>query len=101
MPVGLSLFRINSGDNHSAHLIVLKKEPPSATSRLHSLMLTATTCSSGGLVALDDASIKYSAVQNWPAGVAVSAGSTTITKRSQCCRPATISWTQVELVPPS
>src|SRR5207302_6861508 len=51
------------------------------------------------LVALDDAQIKYSTVQNWYAGDAEGRGGifNFVTKRGKCAgRGARISWTQVE-----
>ncbi|MEE8659677.1 hypothetical protein DOFOFD_11770 [Acetobacteraceae bacterium EV16P] len=51
------------------------------------------------LVALDDASIKYSTVQNWYPGDAEGRGGiyNFVTKRGACRgRNAKISWTQVE-----
>jgi len=50
------------------------------------------------LVALDDASIKYSTVQNWYPGDADGKGGiyNFVTKRGRCGNRAKISWTQVE-----
>lgn len=50
------------------------------------------------LVALDDAQIKYSTVQNWYPGDAEGKGGiyNFVTKRGVCERNAKISWTQVE-----
>ena len=50
------------------------------------------------LVALDDASIKYSTVQNWYAGDENGVGGiyNFVTKRGQCRGADRISWTQVE-----
>jgi Fe-S cluster assembly protein SufB len=50
------------------------------------------------LVALDDASIKYSTVQNWYPGDADGKGGiyNFVTKRGRCGHRAKISWTQVE-----
>lgn len=50
------------------------------------------------LVALDDAQIKYSTVQNWYPGDAQGQGGiyNFVTKRGLCERNAKISWTQVE-----
>ncbi|MBK5223778.1 MAG: Fe-S cluster assembly protein SufB [Acidimicrobiia bacterium] len=50
------------------------------------------------LVALDDASIKYSTVQNWYPGDADGKGGiyNFVTKRGRCGDRAKISWTQVE-----
>ena len=50
------------------------------------------------LVALDDASIKYSTVQNWYPGDADGRGGiyNFVTKRGRCGERAKISWTQVE-----
>ena len=50
------------------------------------------------LVALDDAQIKYSTVQNWYPGDAQGKGGiyNFVTKRGVCERNAKISWTQVE-----
>ena len=51
------------------------------------------------LVALDDANIKYSTVQNWYAGDAKGVGGiyNFVTKRGQCRGSRShISWTQVE-----
>jgi Fe-S cluster assembly protein SufB len=50
------------------------------------------------LIALDDAEIKYSTVQNWYPGNAEGVGGVFnfVTKRGLCERNAKISWTQVE-----
>ena len=50
------------------------------------------------LIALDDAEIKYSTVQNWYPGNAQGVGGVFnfVTKRGLCERNAKISWTQVE-----
>ncbi|RMF11745.1 MAG: Fe-S cluster assembly protein SufB, partial [Candidatus Dadabacteria bacterium] len=50
------------------------------------------------LVALDDAEIKYSTVQNWYPGDAEGRGGiyNFVTKRGKCLERAKISWTQVE-----
>jgi Fe-S cluster assembly protein SufB len=50
------------------------------------------------LIALDDASIKYSTVQNWYAGDAEGRGGiyNFVTKRGKAMARAKISWTQVE-----
>src|SRR6266542_3296278 len=50
------------------------------------------------LIALDNASVKYSTVQNWYAGDAEGRGGiyNFVTKRGKALRQAKISWTQVE-----
>ena len=50
------------------------------------------------LIALDDASIKYSTVQNWYPGDADGKGGiyNFVTKRGRAGNRAKISWTQVE-----
>src|ERR671918_655582 len=104
-PVELSTyFRINSADtgqfertlivaDESAYVSYLEgcTGPKRSTNQLHAAVVE--------LVALDDAQIKYSTVQNWYAGDAEGRGGifNFVTKRGKCAgRRAKISWTQVE-----
>jgi Fe-S cluster assembly protein SufB len=104
-PMELSTyFRINSGDTGQFErtLIVAEERasvsylegctaPMFDTNQLHAAVVE--------LVALDDASIKYSTVQNWYAGDAEGVGGiyNFVTKRGHCRgQRSRISWTQVE-----
>ena len=99
-----SYFRINSGDagQFERTLIVAEEgasvsylegctAPMFDTNQLHAAVVE--------LVTLDDASIKYSTVQNWYAGDENGVGGiyNFVTKRGQCRGARSrISWTQVE-----
>ncbi|MFN5195475.1 MAG: Fe-S cluster assembly protein SufB [Cyanobacteriota bacterium] len=104
-PMELSTyFRINSGDTGQfERTLIIAEEGASVsylegctapmfdTNQLHAAVVE--------LVALDDASIKYSTVQNWYAGDADGVGGiyNFVTKRGQCRGDRSrISWTQVE-----
>ncbi|MFN9643833.1 MAG: Fe-S cluster assembly protein SufB [Cyanobacteriota bacterium] len=104
-PMELSTyFRINSGDTGQFERTLIVAEegasvsylegctaPMFDTNQLHAAVVE--------LVALDEASIKYSTVQNWYAGDADGVGGiyNFVTKRGQCRgRRSRISWTQVE-----
>jgi Fe-S cluster assembly protein SufB len=104
-PMELSTyFRINSGDTGQfERTLIIAEEGASVsylegctapmfdTNQLHAAVVE--------LVALDDASIKYSTVQNWYAGDANGVGGiyNFVTKRGQCRGARSrISWTQVE-----
>jgi Fe-S cluster assembly protein SufB len=104
-PMELSTyFRINSGDTGQFERTLLVAEegasvsylegctaPMFDTNQLHAAVVE--------LVALDDASIKYSTVQNWYAGDENGKGGiyNFVTKRGQCRGDRSkISWTQVE-----
>jgi Fe-S cluster assembly protein SufB len=104
-PMELSTyFRINSGDTgqfertlivaeESANVSYLEgcTAPMFDTNQLHAAVVE--------LVALDDANIKYSTVQNWYAGDEKGVGGiyNFVTKRGQCRGARShISWTQVE-----
>jgi Fe-S cluster assembly protein SufB len=104
-PMELSTyFRINSADtgqfertlivaDEGAHVSYLEgcTAPKRDTNQLHAAVVE--------LVALGDATIKYSTVQNWYAGDAEGKGGiyNFVTKRGKCAGPrAKISWTQVE-----
>ncbi|MFN9545720.1 MAG: Fe-S cluster assembly protein SufB [Cyanobacteriota bacterium] len=104
-PMELSTyFRINSGDTGQFERTLIVAEsaasvsylegctaPMFDTNQLHAAVVE--------LVALDDATIKYSTVQNWYAGDANGVGGiyNFVTKRGQCRgRRSRISWTQVE-----
>jgi len=104
-PMDLSTyFRINSGDTGQFERTLIVAEEGSSvsylegctapmfdTNQLHAAVVE--------LVALDDASIKYSTVQNWYAGDAEGVGGiyNFVTKRGHCRgRRSRISWTQVE-----
>ncbi|MBX9927898.1 MAG: Fe-S cluster assembly protein SufB [Gemmatimonadaceae bacterium] len=64
--------------------------PKRSTNQLHAAVVE--------LIALDDATIKYSTVQNWYAGDADGVGGiyNFVTKRGKAMARAKISWTQVE-----
>lgn len=104
-PMELSTyFRINSGDTGQFERTLIVAEeaasvsylegctaPMFDTNQLHAAVVE--------LVALDDASIKYSTVQNWYAGDENGVGGiyNFVTKRGQCRGARShISWTQVE-----
>jgi Fe-S cluster assembly protein SufB len=104
-PMELSTyFRINSGDTGQfERTLIIAEEGDSVsylegctapmfdTNQLHAAVVE--------LVALDDASIKYSTVQNWYAGDANGVGGiyNFVTKRGHCRGDRSkISWTQVE-----
>ncbi|MFM7452933.1 MAG: Fe-S cluster assembly protein SufB, partial [Cyanobium sp.] len=104
-PMELSTyFRINSGDTGQFERTLIVAEegasvsylegctaPMFDTNQLHAAVVE--------LVALDDASIKYSTVQNWYAGDENGVGGiyNFVTKRGQCRgERSKISWTQVE-----
>ena len=104
-PMELSTyFRINSGDTGQFERTLIVAEegasvsylegctaPMFDTNQLHAAVVE--------LVALDDASIKYSTVQNWYAGAEHGVGGiyNFVTKRGQCRGDRSkISWTQVE-----
>jgi len=104
-PMELSTyFRINSGDTGQFERTLIIAEagasvsylegctaPMFDTNQLHAAVVE--------LVVLDDASIKYSTVQNWYAGDANGVGGiyNFVTKRGQCRGSRSrISWTQVE-----
>ncbi|MEB3334883.1 MAG: Fe-S cluster assembly protein SufB [Cyanobacteriota bacterium] len=104
-PMELSTyFRINSGDTGQFERTLIVAEegasvsylegctaPMFDTNQLHAAVVE--------LVALDDASIKYSTVQNWYAGDANGIGGiyNFVTKRGHCRgHRSRISWTQVE-----
>ena len=104
-PMELSTyFRINSGDTGQFERTLIVAEegasvsylegctaPMFDTNQLHAAVVE--------LVVLDDASIKYSTVQNWYAGDENGVGGiyNFVTKRGQCRgKRSRISWTQVE-----
>ena len=103
-PMELSTyFRINSADTGQfERTLIIAHEgasvsyleactaPKRDTNQLHAAVVE--------LVALDDASIKYSTVQNWYAGDERGVGGiyNFVTKRGKAARNAKISWTQVE-----
>ena len=104
-PMELSTyFRINSGDTGQFERTLIVAEeaasvsylegctaPMFDTNQLHAAVVE--------LVALDDANIKYSTVQNWYAGDEQGVGGiyNFVTKRGQCRGARShISWTQVE-----
>src|SRR6476660_1778883 len=103
-PMELSTyFRINSADTGQFERTLIVADegasvsylegctaPKRDTNQLHAAVVE--------LVALDDASIKYSTVQNWYAGDEKGVGGiyNFVTKRGKALRKAKISWTQVE-----
>ena len=103
-PVELSTyFRINAADTGQfERTLIIADEgasvsylegctaPKRDTNQLHAAVVE--------LIALDNASIKYSTVQNWYAGDAEGRGGiyNFVTKRGKALRKAKISWTQVE-----
>jgi Fe-S cluster assembly protein SufB len=104
-PMELSTyFRINNGDSGQFERTLIVAEAGSSVSYLEGC--TAPMYDSNQLhaavvelVALDDADIKYSTVQNWYAGNERGEGGiyNFVTKRGLCAgRNSKISWTQVE-----
>jgi Fe-S cluster assembly protein SufB len=103
-PVELSTyFRINAADTGQfERTLIIADEgasvsylegctaPKRDTNQLHAAVVE--------LIALDNATIKYSTVQNWYAGDAEGRGGiyNFVTKRGKAFRRAKISWTQVE-----
>jgi Fe-S cluster assembly protein SufB len=103
-PVELSTyFRINAADTGQfERTLIIADEgasvsylegctaPKRDTNQLHAAVVE--------LIALDNAAIKYSTVQNWYAGDAEGRGGiyNFVTKRGKAFRRAKISWTQVE-----
>jgi Fe-S cluster assembly protein SufB len=103
-PIELSTyFRINAADtgqfertlivaDEGAYVSYLEgcTAPKRSTNQLHAAVVE--------LVALDDASIKYSTVQNWYAGDKDGQGGiyNFVTKRGKAMTNSKISWTQVE-----
>ncbi len=104
-PMELSTyFRINNADTGQfERTLIIAEEgasvsylegctaPKRSTTQLHAAVVE--------LIALDDASIKYSTVQNWYAGDEEGRGGiyNFVTKRGKCLgRRSKISWTQVE-----
>jgi len=103
-PLELSTyFRINSADTGQFERTLIVADegstvsylegctaPKRSTNQLHAAVVE--------LVALDDATIKYSTVQNWYAGDADGVGGiyNFVTKRGKAMDRAKISWTQVE-----
>ncbi len=103
-PLELSTyFRINSADTGQFERTLIVADegaqvsylegctaPKRDTNQLHAAVVE--------LVALGDAAIKYSTVQNWYAGDANGVGGiyNFVTKRGKAARNAKISWTQVE-----
>ncbi|MEM6519082.1 MAG: Fe-S cluster assembly protein SufB [Cyanobacteria bacterium P01_D01_bin.71] len=103
-PMDLSTyFRINNGDSGQFERTLIVAEEGSSVTYLEGC--TAPMYDSNQLhaavvelVALDDAQIKYSTVQNWFAGDKNGKGGiyNFVTKRGLCHTNAKISWTQVE-----
>ncbi len=103
-PMELSTyFRINAADTGQFERTLIIADEGASVSYLEGC--TAPKRSSHQLhaavvelVALDDASIKYSTVQNWYAGDEEGRGGiyNFVTKRGKASRNAKISWTQVE-----
>ncbi|MDB9528715.1 Fe-S cluster assembly protein SufB [Oscillatoria sp. CS-180] len=103
-PMDLSTyFRINNGDSGQFERTLIVAEEGSSVTYLEGC--TAPMYDSNQLhaavvelVALDNANIKYSTVQNWFAGDANGKGGiyNFVTKRGLCHTNAKISWTQVE-----
>jgi|TARA_B100000959_G_scaffold194942_1_gene203952 Fe-S cluster assembly protein SufB len=99
-----SYFRINSGDTGQFERTLIIAEEGSSVSYLEGCtapMFDTNTLHAAvvELVALDDASIKYSTVQNWYAGNEDGIGGiyNFVTKRGQCRGARSkISWSQVE-----
>ena len=99
-----SYFRINSGDTGQFERTLIIAEEGSSVSYLEGCtapMFDTNTLHAAvvELVALDDASIKYSTVQNWYAGNEDGVGGiyNFVTKRGQCRGARSkISWSQVE-----
>ena len=99
-----SYFRINSGDTGQFERTLIIAEESSSVSYLEGCtapMFDTNTLHAAvvELVALDDASIKYSTVQNWYAGNDEGIGGifNFVTKRGECRgQRSKISWSQVE-----
>ena len=99
-----SYFRINSGDTGQFERTLIIAEESSSVSYLEGCtapMFDTNTLHAAvvELVALDNASIKYSTVQNWYAGNEDGIGGiyNFVTKRGECRgKKSKISWSQVE-----
>ena len=99
-----SYFRINSGDTGQFERTLIVAEEGASVSYLEGCtapMFDTNTLHAAvvELIALDDASIKYSTVQNWYAGNEEGIGGiyNFVTKRGQCKgKRSKISWSQVE-----
>ena len=99
-----SYFRINSGDTGQFERTLIIAEESSSVSYLEGCtapMFDTNTLHAAvvELVALDNASIKYSTVQNWYAGDEEGVGGiyNFVTKRGECRgKNSKISWSQVE-----
>ncbi len=99
-----SYFRINSGDTGQFERTLIIAEESSSVSYLEGCtapMFDTNTLHAAvvELVALDNASIKYSTVQNWYAGNDKGIGGiyNFVTKRGECRgKRSKISWSQVE-----
>jgi len=99
-----SYFRINSGDTGQFERTLIIAEESSSVSYLEGCtapMFDTNTLHAAvvELVALDNASIKYSTVQNWYAGNEKGVGGiyNFVTKRGECRgKRSKISWSQVE-----
>ncbi len=99
-----SYFRINSGDTGQFERTLIIAEEKASVSYLEGCtapMFDTNTLHAAvvELIALDDASIKYSTVQNWYSGDKNGVGGiyNFVTKRGQCKgRRSKISWSQVE-----
>ena len=99
-----SYFRLNSGDTGQFERTLIIAEERSSVSYLEGCtapMFDTNTLHAAvvELIALDDASIKYSTVQNWYAGDKNGVGGiyNFVTKRGQCKgKRSKISWSQVE-----
>ena len=99
-----SYFRINSGDSGQFERTLIIAEEYSSVSYLEGCtapMFDTNTLHAAvvELVALDNASIKYSTVQNWYAGNEKGVGGifNFVTKRGKCLgKRSKISWSQVE-----
>ena len=104
-PMELSTyFRINAADTGQFErtLIVAdegaQRELPRRVHRAQARRPTSCTRPWSRLIALDDATMKYSTVQNWYAGDENGVGGiyNFVTKRGKAMKNAKISWTQVE-----
>jgi len=99
-----SYFRINSGDTGQFERTLIIAEESSSVSYLEGCtapMFDTNTLHAAvvELIALDDASIKYSTVQNWYSGDKEGKGGiyNFVTKRGRCKgNRSKISWSQVE-----
>ncbi len=99
-----SYFRINSGDTGQFERTLIIAEEGSSVSYLEGCtapMFDTNTLHAAvvELIALDDASIKYSTVQNWYSGNEDGKGGiyNFVTKRGHCRgKKSKISWSQVE-----